>query len=43
MKYKTIVIDPPWQVKNNLTNTKYYRTGKPMPYKMMTAGIKVKK
>jgi len=35
-KYKTIVIDFPWSVKNNLTNTKYYRTGKPMPYKMMS-------
>ena len=36
MKYQTIIIDPPWTVKNNLTNTKFYRTGKPMPYKSMT-------
>jgi len=36
MKYKTIVIDPPWKVNCNLKNTKFYRCGKPMPYKMMT-------
>ncbi len=36
MKYKTIVIDFPWSVKNNLKNLKYYRTGKDMPYKMMS-------
>ena len=36
MKFKTIVIDPAWTVKNNLKNLKYYRTGKPMPYKMMS-------
>jgi len=35
-KYKTIVIDPAWTVKNNLKNLKYYRTGKKMPYDMMT-------
>jgi len=36
MKYKTIVIDPPWTVKNNLKDLKYYRTGKKMPYQMMS-------
>ncbi|MBA4718956.1 MAG: hypothetical protein HRO68_07650 [Nitrosopumilus sp.] len=36
MKNKTIVIDFPWTVKNNLTNLKFYRTGKEMPYKMMS-------
>jgi len=35
-KYKTIVIDPPWKVNCNLKNTKFYRCGKPMPYKMMS-------
>jgi hypothetical protein len=34
-RYETVVIDPPWTVKNNLTDTRYYRTGKRMPYKMM--------
>lgn len=34
-KYQTIVVDPPWKVKNNLTNLKYYRCGKEMPYPMM--------
>ena len=36
IKYKTIVIDPPWTVKNNLKDLKYYRTGKKMPYEMMS-------
>jgi len=35
-KYQTIVIDPPWTVKNNLKNLKYYRTGKSMPYPLMS-------
>ena len=35
MKNKTIVIDFPWLVKNNLKDLKYYRTGKDMPYDMM--------
>jgi len=35
-RYKTIVIDPPWKVNCNLKDTKFYRCGKPMPYKMMT-------
>lgn len=35
-KYQTIVIDPPWLVKNNLKDLKYYRTGKAMPYPMMS-------
>lgn len=35
-KYRTIVIDPPWAVKNNLTDTKFFRTGKNMPYSMMS-------
>ena len=35
-KYQTIVIDPPWTVKNGLKNLKFYRTGKPMPYPLMT-------
>ena len=36
MKYKTIVIDPPWDVKCNLTDVKFYRTGKKLPYKVMS-------
>jgi site-specific DNA-methyltransferase (adenine-specific) len=36
MKYNTVVIDPPWKVHCNLNNTRFYRCGKPMPYKMMT-------
>jgi N6-adenosine-specific RNA methylase IME4 len=35
-KYRTIVIDPPWTVKNNLKDLKYYRTGKKMPYPTMS-------
>ncbi len=35
MKYRTIVIDPPWKVKSNLVDTKFYRCGKPLPYKVM--------
>lgn len=36
-KYNTIVIDPPWTVKNNLTDTKFYRSGSQrMPYSQMT-------
>jgi len=35
-KYQTIVIDFAWTVKNNLKNMKYYRTGKPMPYSLMS-------
>ena len=38
-KYKTIVIDPPWNVGltgGKLKDNKYYRCGKPMPYKLMT-------
>lgn len=36
MKYKTIVIDPPWTVKSGFTDTKYYRHGKPLPYETMS-------
>jgi len=36
VKYQTIVIDPPWEVHNNLKDLKYYRTGKTMPYKLMS-------
>lgn len=36
MKYKTVVIDPPWQVCCNLTKVKFYRCGKKLPYKVMT-------
>jgi len=36
MKYKTIVIDPPWNVCCNLTNEKFYRTGRKLPYKTMS-------
>lgn len=35
-KYRTVVIDPPWTVKNGLKDLRYYRTGKTMPYKLMT-------
>ncbi len=35
-KYQTIVIDPPWTVKNNLKDLRYYRTGKKMPYPLMS-------
>ena len=35
-KYQTIVIDPAWTVKNNLTDLRYYRCGKDMPYSLMT-------
>jgi len=34
-KYKTIVIDPPWDVRCNLTNEKFYRIGRKLPYKVM--------
>jgi len=45
MKYRTVVIDPPWNVgltggllkdKRCLKDTKYYRCGKGMPYKKMS-------
>jgi N6-adenosine-specific RNA methylase IME4 len=36
MKYRTIVIDPPWDVCCNLTNEKFYRTGRKLPYAVMT-------
>ena len=36
MKYKTVVIDPPWDVCCNLTNEKFYRTGRKLPYDVMT-------
>jgi N6-adenosine-specific RNA methylase IME4 len=36
MKYQTIVIDPPWTVKNNLKDLRFYRTGKTMPYPLMS-------
>jgi len=39
MKYKTIVIDPPWNISltgGGLKNTKYYRFGKNMPYDLMS-------
>jgi len=36
MKYKTVVIDPPWKISCNLKDKRYYRCGKPMPYKLMT-------
>jgi len=35
-KYQTIVIDPPWTVKNNLKDLRFYRTGKTMPYPLMS-------
>lgn len=35
-KYQTIVIDPPWKVKNNLKDLRFYRTGKVMPYSLMS-------
>jgi len=35
MKYKTVVIDPPWNVCCNLTNEKFYRTGRKLPYAVM--------
>jgi len=35
-KYQTIVIDPPWTVKNNLKDLRFYRTGKIMPYSLMS-------
>jgi len=35
-KYRTVVIDPPWKVCCNLTNEKFYRTGRRLPYKTMT-------
>jgi len=35
MKYRTIVIDPPWKIKCNLVDTKFYRCGKPIPYDLM--------
>ena len=35
-KYRTIVIDPPWTVVCALTNEKFYRTGRKLPYKTMT-------
>ncbi|MCK9417295.1 MT-A70 family methyltransferase [Candidatus Dojkabacteria bacterium] len=36
-KYNTIVIDPPWTVKNNLKDVRYYRSGDHrMPYSQMT-------
>lgn len=35
-KYQTIVIDPPWKVTNNLKDLRYYRTGKDMPYPLMS-------
>jgi N6-adenosine-specific RNA methylase IME4 len=36
MKYQTIVIDPPWTVKNGLKDLRFYRTGKAMPYPLMS-------
>lgn len=35
-KYRTVVIDPPWDVKCNLTNVKFYGIGKKLPYKVMS-------
>lgn len=35
-KYRTIVMDPPWNVKCNLTDVKFYRTGKKLPYQVMS-------
>ena len=35
-KYQTVTIDFPWTVKNNLKDLKYYRTGKKMPYPLMS-------
>ena len=34
--YRTVVIDPPWKVVCNLTNEKFYRTGRKLPYETMT-------
>jgi len=39
MKYKTIVIDPPWNIEltgSKLYNEKYYRCGRKTPYKLMS-------
>lgn len=35
-KYKTVVIDFPWNIKSNFTDERYYRCGRPMPYKVMS-------
>lgn len=35
-KYETVVVDFPWEVHNNLTDLRFYRCGKKMPYKMMS-------
>jgi len=35
-KYRTVVIDPPWQVVAGLTKVKFYRIGKKLPYKTMS-------
>lgn len=35
-KYKTVVLDPPWNVRCNLNNKKFYRTGKKLPYQVMS-------
>ena len=35
-KYRTVVVDPPWNVRCNLTKVKFYRTGKKLPYSVMS-------
>ena len=36
MKYKTLVIDFPWEVKNGFTDKRHYRFGEKLPYETMT-------
>ena len=35
-KYRTIIIDPPWTVRNNFRDLRFYRMGKPMQYSLMS-------
>ena len=35
-KYRTIVIDPPWLVKNGFVKEEFFRFGRKLPYKTMT-------
>lgn len=41
-KYRTIIIDFPWNIKSNFTDERYYRCGRPMPYKVM-ADVEIEK
>jgi len=36
VKYRTVIIDPPWQVVCGFTKEKFYRIGRKLPYKTMT-------